>query len=201
MLPSQNGTSTTSHLLPVTFSPWIPTASVHLNTYLEYLPTQLTYLPTYLAYLDLERMNNVNYTSMLCTLQGQASENKACLQSAPGNQIGCDERLRYLELALGRWHALGRTPPFFTSQSRVRPHLNTPWHVHSCHYLKTHVSKWHVKSNVKWRHQSSGTGISELPRAALALACKPWTKASTISPSPNRAFSSASTIEFSISIS
>lgn len=150
MLPSQNGTSTTSHLLPVTFSPWIPTASVHLNTYLEYLPTQLTYLPTYLAYLDLERMNNVNYTSMLCTLQGQASENKACLQSAPGNQIGCDERLRYLELALGRWHALGRTPPFFTSQSRVRPHLNTPWHVHSCHYLKTHVSKWHVKSNVKW---------------------------------------------------
>ena len=201
MLPSQNGTSTTSHLLPVTFSPWIPTASVHLNTYLEYLPTQLTYLPTYLAYLDLERMNNVNYTSMLCTLQGQASENKACLQSAPGNQIGCDERLRYLELALGRWHGmhLGELRFFhFTGQSQA-----TSKHSMACSFMPlSKNSCLQVTCQVKCQMtQSSGTGISELPLAALALACKPWTKASTISPSPNRAFSSTSTIEFSISIS
>ena len=151
MLPSQNGTSTTSHLLPVTFSPWIPTASVHLNTYLEYLPTQLTYLPTYLAYLDLERMNNVNYTSMLCTSGlGQWEQSWPPISTWQSNRLRWKVEILRTSIGSMAWRALGRTPLFFTSQARVRPHLNTPWHVHSCHYLKTHVSKWHVKSNVKW---------------------------------------------------
>ena len=200
MLPSQNGTSTTSHLLPVTFSPWKPTASVHLNTYLEYLPTQLTYLPTYLAYLDLERMNNVNYTSMLCTSGlGQWEQSWPPISTWQSNRLRWKVEILRTSIGSMAWRALGRTPLFFTSQARVRPHLNTPWHVHSC---LSKNSCLQVTCQVKCQMtQSSGTGVSELPLAALALACKPRTKASTISPSPNRAFSSTSTIEFSISIS
>ena len=204
MLPSQNGTSTTSHLLPVTFSPWKPTASVHLNTYLEYLPTQLTYLPTYLPCIPWPWENEqreLHFYALYSSGPGQWEQSLPPISTWQSNRLRWKVEILRTSIGSMAWRALGRTPLFFTSQARVRPHLNTPWHVHSCHYLKTHVSKWHVKSNVKWRHQSSGTGISELPRAALALACKPWTKASTISPSPNRAFSSASTIEFSISIS